>query len=141
VVTPSKEAQMREMSMPEITRSDRSGAVRPTVMFMMGAAVGAASAWLFSRYSGPDLRQQLRSGVRSWGERIRGTLSRAGQHAPEAHTRSLSGGDQRDSLRSSVGDGGSDVLSGDLPGSVGGLSAGAMGELRDDTLGDGGQRL
>jgi gas vesicle protein len=136
-ITLPREAQMLEMSMPEITRSRRgAAALPPTILFMTGAAVGAAATLFLARYSNPELRQQLRSGMQRLGERARGALSRAGERAAARRTTSRPDGDQSEQLRSSVGDRASHVLSGDLPGSVGGLGAGATGELRGDTPGN-----
>ena len=76
----------------------------PTIGFIAGAAAGGAAALLLTPYSGRDLRKQLRS--RDWRERLRRKLG----------TRA------------------SRVLSGDLPASVGGLSAGATGEFAADEI-------
>lgn len=115
---------MFESLMSGTMRRRRSMGVAPRVgWFVAGAAAGGAGALLFASYSERDLPKQIRSAAQNWRERALRTLdrTRAARRAP----RPQDGGDRSDTLPSKVGEA-SAVLSGDLPGSVGGLSAGAL---------------
>lgn len=111
-----------------------SGALKPVLMFMTGVAVGGAAAALLTPHAGRDLRRQLRSGMRRWSDRARARSARTdGQEAQEPTQGPIEPAPTVH-VEADVAALGpqAEPLSGDLPGSVGGLSGGALGETTSE---------
>lgn len=136
--TPMEEQMFAPLMPRTMRRRHRSSIVAaPTIgVFMTGAVAGGVAALLLTPQSGRDLRKRLRSAVQGWGERTRDR--RIGAATKTSRRRGDQSGQQ---LRSKVGTEASRVLSGDLPGSVGGLSAGATPDLAGDDTSISGEDL
>lgn len=110
-------------------RDRGSIALTPLLMFVTGAALGGAAAALLTPYAGRDLRRQIGSRLRRRPQRtVEPPQLEASVAQPPVQP------DRIIPVPEALGANASDVLAGDLPGSVGGLSAGAVGDQSERDL-------